>query len=111
MADANLSYLLLRVLGFGALRMFRFKRSQLRLAAVPTQWPDRLYNRQHFMGEVERVLHQLEKREGAACVAIIDLDHFRRINDTHGHSMGDEVLCRLVATCEQHLRSVDRGLL
>ncbi|GAB3793149.1 tetratricopeptide repeat-containing diguanylate cyclase [Dyella agri] len=109
-AEANRLYLLLLllVLGFGALWMFRLKRSQLRFKRLShLDGLTAIYNRQHFMGEAERVLHQLEKRKGAACVAIIDLDHFKRINDTHGHAMGDQVLCRMVAACKQHLRPVD----
>ncbi|MFK2877132.1 tetratricopeptide repeat-containing diguanylate cyclase [Rhodanobacter hydrolyticus] len=109
-AEANRLYLvlLLMALGFGALAMFRLKRSQLRFKRLShLDGLTAIYNRQHFMGEAGRLLYQLEKRRGAACVAIIDLDHFKSINDTHGHAMGDEVLRRVVAACKQHLRTVD----
>ncbi|MBD8879160.1 GGDEF domain-containing protein [Rhodanobacter sp. 7MK24] len=109
-AEANRLYLvlLLMVLGFGAVWMFRLKRSQLRFKRLShLDGLTAISNRQHFMSEAGRVLHQLERRKGAACVAIIDLDHFKSINDTHGHAMGDEVLCRVVEACKQHLRTVD----
>ncbi|MBD8879158.1 diguanylate cyclase [Rhodanobacter sp. 7MK24] len=109
-AEAHRLYLvlLLMALGFGALAMFRLKRSQLRFKRLShLDGLTAIYNRQHFIVEAERLLHQLEKRKGAACVAIIDLDHFKSINDTYGHAMGDEVLRRVVIACNQHLRTVD----
>lgn len=100
--------LLLMALAFVLLWMFRLKRSQLRFKKLShLDGLTTIFNRQHFMGEAERVLHQLERRGGTAGLAFIDLDHFKRINDTHGHAAGDEMLCRVVAACRQHLRPAD----
>ncbi len=41
------------------------------------------------------------------CVAMIDVDHFKQINDRHGHAIGDDVLCRLARVVEQRLRAGD----
>src|SRR5665647_761445 len=38
---------------------------------------------------------------------MIDVDHFKLINDTHGHQTGDEVLCKLAALLEGRLRGQD----
>ena len=109
-AETNRLYLvlLLMALVFAALWMFRLKRSQLRFKKLShLDGLTTIFNRQHFMGEAERALRLLERRPGAACLAFIDLDHFKRINDTHGHATGDEVLRRVVAAARQHLRPVD----
>ncbi|HEX7731985.1 MAG TPA: diguanylate cyclase [Rhodanobacter sp.] len=109
-AEANRLYLalLLMALVFAVLWMLRLKRSQLRFKKLShLDGLTAIFNRQHFMGEVERTLHLLERRPGAACLVFIDLDHFKRINDTHGHAMGDEVLRQVVAAGKRHLRPVD----
>jgi diguanylate cyclase (GGDEF)-like protein len=88
--------------------MFRLKRSQLRFQKL--SWHDGLtgiFNRQHFMSEADRVLRPLEKRLGRACLVFIDLDHFKQVNDNHGHAMGDVVLRRAVSVCQQQLRPRD----
>jgi len=109
-AETNRLYLalLLLALAFGVIWMFRLKRSQLRFKKLShLDGLTAVFNRQHFMGEVERTLHLLEKRAGTACLVFIDLDHFKRINDTHGHAMGDEVLRQVVVVGKQQLRPAD----
>lgn len=67
-----------------------------------------LVNRRHMMD----VLLQHRKRLQRSgyhrfCLAILDLDHFKRVNDTHGHGVGDEVLRRFATVAQQALRDTD----
>ncbi|CAB5694974.1 Probable diguanylate cyclase YdaM [Delftia tsuruhatensis] len=65
-------------------------------------------NRRAFMERMEAELERLRMGMGSACSLImLDIDHFKRVNDTHGHAVGDEVLKQLVATVSRQLRKDD----
>ena len=100
--------MLLVVLASIILWLYRIKRSQLRFMKLSSiDSLTGILNHQHFMGEAERALRVLEKKHAHACFVSIDLDHFKHVNDTHGHAMGDAVLRRTVAVCQQQLRATD----
>lgn len=51
-----------------------------------------LYNRRHFDDTLRRELVRAQRNETSCSVVMVDLDHFKRINDTYGHDAGDLVL-------------------
>jgi diguanylate cyclase (GGDEF)-like protein len=66
-----------------------------------------LFNRKHMQGLLDREKARHALTGQAFCVALIDLDHFKRVNDTHGHHVGDEVLLGFARIAQASLRETD----
>lgn len=64
-------------------------------------------NRRGLDDVLEREMARSERRHSPLCVAMLDLDDFKRINDTLGHSGGDQALVHLVRVVKDTLRSMD----
>lgn len=109
-AENNRLYilLLLLVITFIGFWAYRTKHSQIHFREMAHH--DDLtgcLNRKHFLDLAERNLHHLHKTKTHACLLILDMDHFKQINDTHGHLNGDKVLRHVAMTCREELRTSD----
>jgi len=60
-----------------------------------------LSNRRHFRSVLERSIESVARSGESVLLLLLDIDHFKSINDTHGHMAGDQVL-QAVATCLAH---------
>jgi diguanylate cyclase (GGDEF)-like protein/PAS domain S-box-containing protein len=67
----------------------------------------RLPNRRHFDLQLDRRLAELDRFGWPFGVLMIDLDHFKHINDEHGHQVGDQVLNLVARTLKANCRSLD----
>jgi two-component system, cell cycle response regulator len=66
-----------------------------------------LANRRHFQEEFCRAYEHAERYGRPLSLAMIDVDHFKTINDEHGHETGDLVLERVAAVLRENVRSSD----
>jgi diguanylate cyclase (GGDEF)-like protein len=68
----------------------------------------RVSSRGHFEAHLSQEIGRV-RRYGSKSISlvILDLDHFKQVNDTHGHLAGDEVLRRVAALLRETVRSVD----
>ncbi|MDX8459569.1 GGDEF domain-containing protein [Mesorhizobium humile] len=73
-------------------------RSQTLEQAALTDGLTGMQNRRYFDDALREYLQEFRRIDRPVGLMILDLDHFKQVNDTHGHDVGDEVL-RAVATC------------
>ena len=66
-----------------------------------------LWNRRHFEEELAKVVLQAERYTKPLSVIMVDVDHFKRVNDTHGHDAGDRVLRHVATLLRDSARNVD----
>lgn len=66
-----------------------------------------LFNRRYFEEEVSKRIALARMNGANFSVLMIDADHFKKVNDTYGHKVGDKVLIELSSTCERALRDDD----
>jgi diguanylate cyclase (GGDEF)-like protein len=67
----------------------------------------KLYNHRHFQDELARAFEESERYGRPLSLAIVDLDFFKKVNDTYGHAVGDEVLKAVSRIFQESIRSTD----
>ncbi len=78
---------------------------KLRLAVVDELTG--LYNRRYLADALRRELNRSKRYEIPLSVLFLDLDNFKKVNDSYGHQTGDDVLCGFAAFLRHYLRSED----
>ncbi|MFY9327560.1 MAG: diguanylate cyclase [Georgfuchsia sp.] len=93
------------------------ERLRLEISALERELEDSLFNRDALTGAINRFgilptlreQQELIKRQSQhCCIAMMDLDNFKVINDLHGHAAGDQVLAASIHYLIKHLRPYDK---
>ncbi len=105
MLNRGTAILALAAFGFLLWRIINVERSLFRLSTSDPLTG--ALNRRHFMALMERELRRADRYGARFALLMLDIDHFKRINDTFGHQIGDEAIRRLAQTCLGHLRPSD----
>jgi len=66
-----------------------------------------VYNKRYFSESLERELHRAHRYQRALSLIMLDIDHFKKVNDTFGHLAGDAVLNQLAAVLKERVRGED----
>lgn len=66
-----------------------------------------LFNRRFLMECLDKEVQRARRKDGQVALLLLDIDHFKRVNDTHGHLQGDVVLQKVALHIQKELRSYD----
>ena len=66
-----------------------------------------LYNRRYLDSHLAALVERAGEKKGDLSLLIIDIDYFKKVNDTHGHDAGDEILREFATRIRRNLRALD----
>jgi diguanylate cyclase (GGDEF)-like protein/PAS domain S-box-containing protein len=66
-----------------------------------------LYNRRELMEKLDFEIKRRNRTKTSLSVVMLDLDHFKQVNDTHGHQVGDQVLVQVADLLRKTVREID----
>ena len=85
----------------------RYESEQALTAASNTDYLTGVSNRRHFMPLLQNEIIRGNRYKRSVCLLMLDIDHFKMVNDTHGHLVGDLVICAVANICRQSARQID----
>lgn len=77
---------------------------ELRLQAGHDQLTG-VMSRRGWMSMVAEEIHRAARNSNLLSIALFDIDHFKKINDAHGHAIGDQVIRSVISACQREMRA------
>jgi diguanylate cyclase (GGDEF)-like protein len=99
--------LIKRFATLAALAYDNARRRELLSAQARTDELTGLYNRRHFHERLAAELARAQREEAPVGLVLLDVDDFKRVNDLHGHPVGDQVLIAFAGVLHEHVRVGD----
>jgi len=108
--------LIISIFVYITLRLFRLqKKANKELSRLNEQLYElattdsmtQLFNRRHFIELAQRQINQLIRTKEDGAMLMLDIDHFKNVNDTYGHAMGDEAITCIATLLKANLREYD----
>lgn len=66
-----------------------------------------IYNRRFFFETARKHIEQAKRKNNPTSIVLFDIDQYKKVNDAHGHIIGDQILIHLADLCKEILRSED----
>jgi diguanylate cyclase (GGDEF)-like protein len=85
------------------LSVLNLELEQLSITDALTQ----IFNRRFFMERIRQEVKRVNRYGSSVSLLMIDIDHFKKVNDTHGHQAGDVVLAGVAGVVKRRLRETD----
>lgn len=92
--------------GFTDISPLKKLEDQLKQLAI-TDELTAIYNRRYFLSRATDEYRRAERYQSPLSMLLLDIDHFKSVNDTYGHSAGDLIIQKVIGIITQHLRSSD----
>ncbi|HEY6773478.1 MAG TPA: GGDEF domain-containing protein [Oxalicibacterium sp.] len=103
----SLGTLVMPVFAMGIIMIVHNRMMEQAMAAANRDFLTGAWSRRAFFELADRELVRVRRTGRALSLLLFDVDHFKQINDTHGHAVGDRVLQEIVQRVEKEIRGMD----